>query len=98
MAVFFIAEFERLWPEAGGAQLVGGTPLVEQTVAIGASSVQSAAVGPNTHVVRITTDAICSYAQGLNPTATAAKRRLSADAIEYIGVVPGEKLAVITNT
>jgi len=73
--------------------------IVEQTpVAIGVGSAQSAAFNEQTRFVRIHTDAICSIKFGDNPTATADSKRLAANATEYFGVVPGQKVAVITNT
>ena len=71
----------------------------EQTpVAIGGASVQSAAFGATTLMVRIHTDAICSIAFGSSPTATANSKRMAADTTEYFGVKPGDRVAVITNT
>jgi hypothetical protein len=73
--------------------------LAQQTVAIGASSAQSAVFNPATRFVRLETDAVCSYMFGANPVATAAKPRLSAGQTEYFYVRnPGMKVAVITNT
>jgi len=77
-------------------------PAAEQTVAISASSAASAAFGTSTYLVRLHTDAICSIAfgtaAGSTPTATAANARMAANQTEYFAVVPGQKVAVITNS
>lgn len=74
-------------------------PLQEQTVAIGGGSVQcSNAFTNTTRLIRVHTDAICSIAIGLNPTATTAKRRMAANQTEYFSVEAGFKIAVISNT
>jgi hypothetical protein len=81
-------------------QAVAGPPLVEQTpVAIGGSSASSAAFGPNTTIVRIHVDAICSVSPGgPTPTATTSSGRMVAGQTEYFRVAAGDKVAVITNT
>ena len=100
MATLYITECS----EAGFQQVANGLPvaalpaLVEQTVAIGGTSEQSSAFSTRTRVIRVHTDAICSILVGSNPTATAAKLRLPADAVEYFAVQPSDKLAVISNT
>lgn len=99
MATLYIAEFSNNGLAIGkGLQIAQGVPLAEQTVSIGGSTTQSSAFNARTTFIRVHADAICSIALGSNPTATAAKMRLPADAIEYFGVVPGHKIAVITNT
>jgi hypothetical protein len=97
MAVLYITEFERVGRDAEGHQMpLGVTPVVaNQTVAIGSSSAQSAALNGKTRMVRIHTDAICHVAIGSNPTATTSLTRLAADQTEYFGVLPGTKIAVI---
>jgi hypothetical protein len=98
MAVLYIAEFAGMAPVATGvAPISDDPPLAEQTVAIGGGSVQSAAFHRSTRFIRVHTDVVCSIAMGLNPTATAAKRRLAANQTEYFGIQPLWKIAVITN-
>ena len=103
MAVFYITEFERLAREEFGTNVIQ-TPLepalAHQTVAIGASSLSSATVDPRTRVIRVHNDAICHIDVGENPSASSGKRRLPANAIEYIGIPAGVsfKIAVITGT
>lgn len=74
--------------------------LANQKVTIGASSAQSSAFTPETTLIRIHTDAICSIEIGTNPTAANTKRRMAANSTEYVGVPAGKgyKVAVITNT
>ena len=103
MAVLYITEYATL-----GVQQVGGMvsqtpqepPLAEQTVAIGASSVQSSVFNAQTTLVRIHCDAICSVEFGTNPTATSGKARMPAGQTEYHSVPRGQsyKVAVITNS
>jgi hypothetical protein len=102
MAKLYISEY----PSAIGyastkPQILQEPSLVEQTpVVIGAGSLQSAAFGNLTRVVRIHCDATtpCSIAFGANPTATANSKRLAANATEYFAVRPGDMVAVIQNT
>ncbi len=72
---------------------------VAQEVAIGASSAQSAAFGTAGHspnkLLRLCATVGCRLAFGVNPTATATGAFLPADAIEYIELLPGDKVAVI---
>ena len=99
MATLYIAEFASVG--GTGNFVVAGAfapPITEQTVAIGGGSLQSAAFNTNTSFIRVHTDAICSIAFGTNPTASAAKMRLAASQTEYFSVVPGQKIAVITNS
>lgn len=98
MATLYIGEYTALATHVTSAQVVQGPPIVEQTVAIGGSSVQSSAFNASTRMIRVHTDAICSILIGANPTATAVKGRLAANQTEYFGVTGGDKIAVITNT
>lgn len=99
MAVLYISEYADLPLHNGQLIAAGNEPsLAEQTVAIGAGSVQSAAFNAKTKFVRLHTDAICSVKFGSNPTATATTPRLAANSTEFFGVAPGHKVAVITNT
>lgn len=99
MAVLYITEFAAPAVVSGKVAPVGAQPpIAEQTVAIGAGSVQSAAFNAATRFVRLHTDAICSISFGSNPTATATKARMAAGQTEYYGVNASDKVAVITNT
>lgn len=98
MAVVYITEYTRTPLDIGQSIPAGQEPGVNQTVAITAGSVQSAAFGADTKFVRIHTDAICSIKFGTAPTAAATDARLPANGTEFFGVRPGDKVAVITNT
>jgi hypothetical protein len=97
MAKLYVTEYEgglRLtMPIAGPRALVDQTPVV-----IGAGSLQSAPFSAATRLIRIETDSICSFAIGLNPTATVNNARLNANDREYFYVNPGDIIAVIANT
>ena len=99
MAVLYITEFNAIG--GGGNFPVGGAyqpPVAEQTVAIGGSSANSNAFNSNTLFVRLHADAICSIEFGAAPTASTTTARMAANQTEYFNVVPGQKVAVITNT
>ncbi len=102
MAVLYLTEYARQGVDARSRGLVvpEEPPVANQTVAIGAGSVQSSAVNALTSFIRIHTDAICSIEIGTNPTATTSTRRLAANTTEYFAVPQGQsyKVAVITNT
>ena len=101
MATLYIAEYSDLAKAAPYlVQVPMEAPLTEQTVAIGGSSVQSAAFNTSTRLVRIHTNAICSIKFGTNPTASVTTARMAAGQTEYHGVPIGGtfKVAVITNT
>lgn len=98
MATLYISEYQELArAEPGMGQIAQAPALVEQTVAIGGGSLQSAAFNPSTRFIRVSTDAICSISIDFTPTATTGKGRLPADNVEYFGVRPGMKIAVISN-
>jgi hypothetical protein len=67
-----------------------------KNVAIGAASVQSAAVGAQTYAIRVVATGACHIETGPNPTATATSALIAANAHgEYFKVSPGDKVAVI---
>lgn len=99
MATFYIAEYDRLGVDYRGLVQAGQEPAIAtQTVAIGGTSTQSAAFNARTKFIRVHCDAICSVSFGTSPTATTSTPRLAANQTEFFGVVPGHKVAVITNT
>lgn len=100
MTTLYISEYADLakGPTKGDMPAPQEPRLAAQTVAIGGASLQSSAFNANTRFVRIHTDAICSIKFGSDPTAVNTEGRLAANATEYFGVVPGHKVAVITNT
>lgn len=98
MASVYIAEFAAL-ANVTGANIAMMPPLAEQKVTIGAET-DSAAFNAATRYIRVHTDAICSIAVGVTPTAAVTGLRLSAESTEYFAVPlnGGYKLSVITNT
>ena len=102
MAVVYITEYARQGRDASGYQMVVADlpSIANQTVAITAGSVQSAALNPLTKFIRVSTDAICSLEFGTNPTATATTMRMPGNTTEYFSVplAGNYKVAVITNT
>jgi hypothetical protein len=73
-------------------------PLATMTAPIAGSTTQSSGFGLSTFMVCIHADTICSVEFGANPTATTSSRRIASNATEYFEVVPGQKVAVISNT
>jgi hypothetical protein len=100
MTTLYIAEISALGIDAGGQAIAAANmpPVTEQTVAIGDSSLASKPFGGSTRFVQISTDATCSLAFGVNPTATTSNQRLPADKMRLFSVTPGHKVAVISNT
>lgn len=103
MAVLYVTEFASIGSTTQNAQpmQVTAQPVVaEQTVAIGAGSVASAAFNANTRLIKLHTDAICSVKFGTAPTATATTMRMAANESQYFAVPSNQayKVAVITNT
>lgn len=92
-----LTEFSRSANSSSGAQMqMAELPAVtSQTVAVGAESVQSAVFNAATTYVRVKALAACHITSGVNPTATTSMLHLSAGAVEYFGVRPGHRLAVI---
>lgn len=76
--------------------------LVQNNVAITASSVPSNPFSANTSIIRIHTDAVCSIkfspGPGEVPVATLSDMRLPSNYTEYFAVRPGDMVAVIANT
>lgn len=102
MATLYVTEFARQGIDARSnvTVMADQPPVAEQTVAIGAGSVQSSAFNALTTFVRLHTDAICSVSFGTNPTAATSAMRLAANTTEYFTVPQGQswKVAAITNT
>lgn len=99
MAVLYIAEFAGTYADHGrGGSAAFAPPVTEQTVAIGAGSVASAAFNTGTSLIRVHSDVICSIKIGAAPTASATTSRMAAGQTEYYAVRPGDKIAVITNS
>lgn len=73
-------------------------PGTDQQVTVTASSAQSAAFGSKTSIARFCASTDCFILFGANPTATTAKIYLPSGIPEYLGVIPGQKVAVIRST
>lgn len=101
MAVLYISEYTDAPVYLGQTIPVGMEPAItDQTpLAVGAET-KSALFNAKTTFIRVHTDAICSIAFGMAPTATTSNKRLAANQTEYFGVPPGGlyKLSVISNT
>lgn len=102
MAKVYITEYASQAKDNRGQVIAAGLepPVATQVVAVGAGSVQCAALNAKTAFIRVHTDAICSVLMGTDPTATANSPRMGAGQTEYFAVLPGTamKIAVITNT
>jgi hypothetical protein len=101
MSTLYIAEYEKLLVDAHGDVVLApkAPPLVEQTVAIGLSSASAAnPFTTRTRFIQVSTDTTCSIAFGPNPTATTGNQRLAANEKVFIGVEPGDLIAVIENS
>lgn len=98
MATAYITEYSNVGPN--GMMALANSFVDDQTVAIGAGSVQSNAFNAATTVIQINVDSACSIAFGTNPTAAATNQRLGANETRYYGVLPGSnfKVAVIQNS
>ena len=98
MSTLFITEFRGSRNARSALEPVAVLPpLAEQAVAVGAGSVQSAALNAATDLVRVHCDVNCQVSFGANPTAAVGSMRLAAGASEYFGVAAGSalKIAVI---
>lgn len=99
-ATLYISEFASPVGQVGSVQanVYPQPAITDQTVAITGASVQSAAFNASTHAIQVECDSDCSVSIGTNPTATTTNY-LMGDGIPYqFVVVPGQKIAVISNT
>lgn len=101
MARLYIREFQKM-AQVQSSKIDIAAPLepgVDQAViTLSGSSQQSAAFAEDTRFIAITADGIFSYKMGTNPTVTTDGMRVPASNIIYLGVIPGQKVAVIANT
>lgn len=100
MAILDITEYAGLATTRDGTKVMAGQEpsVLNQQVAINGTSLQSLAFGETTHFIRLHCDTPCRVAIGSNPTASADSMRIGAGGTEYLGVMPGLKLAVIATT
>lgn len=95
-STLYVTEFVGAPPLSVYYQAARAPAVTNQTVAIGASSVRSAAFNANTGIIRIHTDVNCHLViGGTAPTAVSTSMRMVAGQTEYFLVTPGDKLAVI---
>lgn len=89
----------REYTAIGGTSVqVAAEPGVDQTpVTLTGSTAPSAAFQTTTHVVRLFCGAGASFVFGATPTATTSGAPLAALTPEYFWVVPGQKVAFISN-
>ena len=96
MATFYITEYARSANDGVGQPLPAGLEPARatQTITIGAASAQATDV-ITAKFVRMHAEAACHFRFGINPTATTADAKMATGQTEFIGVVPGMKIAVI---
>lgn len=101
MSTLYVTEYSGA-ARGGQIPVAHGRRLRRNNVAIGASSAASAAFGPGCTLIRITSDADCSFLvsndDGVIPTATNADQPMwSKSGVEYFTVKEGDYIAVIAN-
>jgi hypothetical protein len=105
MAVLYITEYNQNRADPFGPQAADEPPVAEQTLAIGGSSVASAAFNPATNLVRLQADETCAISFGTSPTAQTASgtetgnsavgtQRIAAGVTEFKNIKPGLSLKV----
>lgn len=97
MGVLYITEYQKYSGSGTSFQAALEPEQASQKITY-STTTQSVALGKNTYLVRLHTDSICSVLVGANPTATTTNKRLAANQTEYFAVLPGQKIAAITNT
>lgn len=98
MATVVIREYANIaFPSSAAVQAVQEPGLADQSVSTSASSAQSTAFNENTRLIAIATPAsqAVAYVVGDNPTALTSSLRLPANALVYLGVKKGQKIAFI---
>lgn len=102
MATLYVTEFndQGKGPYGRGIPVAAQPVLAEQTVSISSGSSSSAGFQTTTNLIRLHSDAICSFEFGTSPTASATTARMAANQTEYFTVPQGAvyKVAVITNS
>ena len=102
MATIYITEYKNLGYVGGGLGQLAQAPvepaIADQSITITGASAQSSAFNASTTLIRVHTDATCSIKIGINPTAVTTAHRMAANETDYYAVIPGQLLAVITNS
>lgn len=98
-ATLYVTEFQGAPPLSVYYQAARAPAQTQQAITFTVASVQSAAFGTLTGMIRIQCTVICNVTVGgTNPTATTSTMRLLAGQTEYFLVIPGDKIAVITGS
>lgn len=82
-------------PWSSQIQAPDASGMSSENVTSSGTSAQSTAMAASTRIVRVATDTTVRIEIGDNPTATSASMRLLADTVEYYGILPTQKVAVI---
>lgn len=98
-AKLYISEYSSVTiASAIPAQVAFEPAVTDQTpVDYSGGVVSSAAFNNATAYIRVLCDTQCSVKFGATPTATTSSKLLPALTPEYFGVVPGQKISVISN-
>ena len=96
MAECYISEYREAAITGPGQGVPAGMEpeLTSQKVTF-TTATQSAVFTANTHLVRVQCDAASHIKFGPNPTATTNDKPMNANAGEYFGVIPGQRLSVV---
>lgn len=101
MGILYITEYAGVMQAQLGnvGQVPMEPPLAQQAITY-TTHVESAAFNAQTSIVRIETDAICSFVFGTAPVATTSMARMVAGQTEYHGVPMGQsfKVSAVANT
>lgn len=98
MTKLWITEYTHISTDKfGNSTYCPDEPGTDQTpVDFSSGAAQSAAFAATTRFIRIQADVACHVLFGANPTATTNSQRVPANQYEYKGVIPGQKLSVIS--
>lgn len=97
MANLNIVEVSGLARGSGqGPQIIQLPPVATQNRSLTGTSQQSSAFNTATKIVRLKSDVDCYVEFGTSPTAATTSLHLTAGAVEYFGVKPGDVLAART--
>ena len=95
MGKLYIKEYKELRGVEGGLAQIGQEPGTAQAPLTFTTTAQSLTFGIGTKMVRIVSDTKCHLAFGAGPVATVNDMLVAADAVEYFGVIGGQKVAAI---
>ena len=101
MAKLYIVEFASTAIDARGQHVMAPqypAAVKQPALTISGTHAESAAFGGTTRFIQYHTDAICSVDIGDAPIADATFDRMAANETRFVGVMPGHKLSVISNT